>query len=234
MTNLKVLNTNEEIPDIFFVFLPTSDDNNSLNNYNNYLLDKTIRSSGYTTFTEIYPQKKNDYINGNIKYVPFEACKMDDGVVSSHMLHIVNSYAVEYEFERYRPKTFPSRFSCIFAFGDYESCYEAAEKYNQRFNISNIKRFKLYIPEDEKKKECIKVVKCNMNIISLMWNNNIEEFSLEERRKIIDSYWNAEKDVSIEIFDMKTKKRIKKYSNCIYEYLIEGILVEVDENGEMI
>ena len=153
-------------------------------------------------------------------------------VPSSHMLAVVNGYTTEYELERYRYnnfKTFPSRFSCVYAFGDLESCELASKYYG--WDLSKVKKFKIF---DSTKygidlSSMVKICKCNMEIVTYMWNHDLQYFPIEERQKFCEAYWLGRGAVASSMQDIDTGHEITTNSGVLYEYLIEGILDEIIE-----
>lgn len=222
---MKVQNINEEIPDIFYVFIGLGKSSYSQVNYHNYQLSHRLISSGFSSLLA-EPQKISDFIEGNIKYAPFDFTGKTLSSPSSHMMNIINSYQVEYILECYRPKNFPSRFSCLYAFGDYESCLKACKLYPKIFDISKLKKFRLRKFNNDLDK-CIKVVKCNMEIVTRMWNCDISLFSVDSTRKIANAYWSSHGKVATEIKDIKTGLVTQCVTDVLYEYLVEGILEEI-------
>lgn len=222
---MKVQNINEEIPDAFYVFIGLGKSSFSQVNYHNYQLSHRLISSGISSLLA-EPKKISDFIQGNIKYAPFVLTRNTLNSPSSHMMNIINSYHVEYILEYYRPKEFPSRFSCLYAFGDYESCLKACELYPKMFDKSKIKRFRLKKLNNDLDK-CIKVAKCNMEIVSRMWNCDISLFGADSIRRIANAYWSCQDKVATEIRDIDTGLMTQHVTDVLYEYLIEGILEEI-------
>lgn len=174
-----------------------------------------------------------DFINGNINYAPYVPVKPTLTAPSSHQLAVLNGYTTEYALERYRYnnfKTYPSRFSCLYAFGDMESC-ELASKW-MNWDLTKVKKFKLH---DFKKdnpnlsilNEAVKVCKCNMDIVTYMWNHNIQFLTIEESDKMCKYYWTGQGAIATETQDIETENRITTNSGVLFEYLIEGILEEI-------
>lgn len=223
---IELLNIQENAPDVFYVFIGLGNSIESKINYYNYQLNKTLVSGGFKNL-EIDPEKTEDFLNGNIIYAPFVPNKTTFNSPTSHMMGVINGYQVEYILEYHRPKTYPSRFSCIYAFGDYESCVKANKLYPNMFDMSKIKKFKLKKINNDLDR-CIKTVKCNMEIVTRMWNCGITTFLPESIETIANAYWSSCGQVATERQNIETGRYIQKISDVLYEYLIEGILEEIE------
>lgn len=223
---MKLLNIDEEIPEVFYIFIGQGKNIYSKINYHNYCLNKRIVSSGFQgLFTE--PSKVKDFLDGNIVYAPFVPNDTTLNVPSSHQMAVVNGYYTEYvlEYVRFTKfKHYPSRFSCVFAFGNYESCQKANKYYN--WDLKKVKKFKLV--KNTHLDPCIKVAKCNMEIVTEMWNCDIASFDRESIDRIAIAYWNGIGQVATEREDIDTRLRTQRVCGEIYEYLIEGILEEIE------
>lgn len=68
---MKLLNVNEEVPEIFYVFVGRGKSIFSKINYQNYLLTKQLVSGGFKNLIERQDMILN-FIVGNINYVPFK------------------------------------------------------------------------------------------------------------------------------------------------------------------
>lgn len=224
---MKLLNIDEESPKIFYIFIGQGKNIYSQINYHNYKLNKTIMSSGITGIIT-QQDKIKDFIDGNIIYAPFIPNKTTLNNPSSHSMTVVNGYNAEYILEYVRAnnfKTYPSRFSCVYAFGDYESCKIASKWYG--WDLKNVKRFKIK-KNDNILDSCVKIVKCNMEIVTRMWNCDIASFEPESINKIAEAYWSGVGQIATERQDIDTGLSTQKISSVLYEYLIEGILEEVE------
>lgn len=226
---MKLLNIEEEVPEIFYIFVGLGKSFASQANYHNYKLTKTIVSGGFKNLM-IYSGKIKDFINGNIVYAPFVPNETTFMSPTSHLIGIINSYQTEYILEYTRVNNYqkyPSRFSCIYAFGDYESCVKANKLYPKMFDLTKVKKFKLKKTNTDLDK-CIKVVKCNMEIVTRMWNCDIISFEPESVDKIANAYWQGFGQVATERQDIETGLCTQEVSDVLYEYLIEGILEEIE------
>ncbi len=229
---MKLINIEEDIPEVFYIFVGQGRNSSSKANYHNYKLTNRIISSGFNSIITDN-EKIVDFINGDINYAPYLPTKTTLAVPSSHCLGVVNGYTLEYELERYRYnnfKTFPSRFSCVFAFGDFESCELASKYYN--WDLSKVKKFKIHdFCKDglELLNKATKVCKCNMEIVTYMWNNDLCFLPVAEREKIFEYYWKCKGAVGIKTTDIETGHTITSNSRVLNEYLIEGVLEEILE-----
>ena len=135
---MKLINVDEECPEIFYVFIGLGSSIYSKINYHNYKLNNLLVSGGFKNL-EISNIDINDFIKGNVIYAPFVPNPTPFYSPTSHLMNVINSYQVEYILEFYRKKEYPSRFSCLYAFGDYESCEKANKLYPKMFDLSKVK-----------------------------------------------------------------------------------------------
>ena len=225
---MKLLNIDEEVPEVFYIFVGQGKNIHCQINFHNYKLRKVIISSG---FEGIFANqdKIKDFIDGNIDYAPFIPNKTTLSVPSSHTMSVVNGYNTEYILDyirRMNYRKYPSRFSCTYAFGDYESCEKASKWYG--WDLNKVKKFKLK-QTNSILDSCIKIVKCNMEIVTRMWNCDIITFDQPSIDRIATDYWNGVGAVATETKDIDTGLCTQKVSDVLYEYLIEGILEEIEE-----
>jgi len=217
---ITLCNSSDPMPECFFVFV----------NMNNPITKQNIQAThGITSGSigEIFASEKlqDKYENGTIDYTPY----IPNGSVDIHGLsmHSVNSgssYRIEYNCELYRrqhekTKLYPSRMSCIYAFSDYKSCVDAANKYH--WDINSVKEFMLV------KLPYTRVAKVNMEVISLIRGSEpIATINPEEQEKIWGHYWSGGGNMSIA---RSTEYEELSNSGVIWEYLVEGRL-ELIEN----
>lgn len=213
---ITLCNSSGSLPESFFVFV----------NMGNPITKHNIQvTHGITSGSigEIAANEKlqDKYENGTIDYIPY----VPNGSVDVHGMSIYSvnsgsSYRIEYNCELYRrqhekTKLYPSRMSCIYAFSDYRSCVDAANKYH--WDINSVKEFTLAILP------YTRVAKVNMEVISLIRGSEpITTLNPEEQEKIWEHYWSGGGDISItRSFD--GDERLSS-SGVIWEYLIEGRL----------
>lgn len=223
---MKLINMDEDCPKVFYVFIGLGNSIYSKINYHNYKLNNSLISGGFKNL-EISNIDINDFIMGNITYAPFIPNSTTFLSPTSHLMNVINSYQVEYILEFYRKQEYPSRFSCLYAFGDYESCEKASRLYPKMFDLSKVKKFKLKITNTDLDK-CIKVAKCNMEIVTRMWNCDVSSFDKDSISRISYAYWNGTGQVATESQNIEDGLYSQTISDVLYEYLIEGILEEVD------
>lgn len=223
---MKLINMDEDCPKVFYVFIGLGNSIYSKMNYYNYKLNNSLISGGFKNL-EISNIDINDFIMGNIIYAPFIPNSTTFLSPTSHLMSVINSYQVEYILEFYRKREYPSRFSCLYAFGDYESCEKASRLYPKMFDLSKVKKFKLKITNTDLDK-CIKVAKCNMEIVTRMWNCDISSFDKDSISRISYAYWNGTGQIATERQNIENGLYSQTISDVLYEYLIEGILEEVD------
>ncbi len=175
---------------------------------------------GYTSFNGLTTDFTEKYMNGNIDYLPFKLnLDSDINFVSFFHKNITNDYAIEYAAEITRRTFFsklPSRLSCCYAFGDYESCIEVNRKYG--WDLSTVREFELI------NNQMNRVAKVNMEIVSLARHAE-RVSSLDEltQQQIWNSYWTGLDGIKVELPTFNDQKDIFD-SGLMWEYLIEGIL----------
>lgn len=219
MEKNKLMNINEEIPKEFFVFVDYS---NPIT-LNNIELTKQFTSSGISEAL-ISEEKLEEYLTGKMQFAPYVPNKNCINFISPFLLSVSKDYMIEYEAEYIRSTYFPlypSRFSSIFAFGDYETCEKVSKLYN--WNLSTVRKFELV------QTPLNKVVKVNMEHVSLLRGiKSRTMFSKEDLDNIWKSYWRGEMKLTLEIPFGLGKEKESIQSDTIYEYIIEGTLRLID------
>jgi len=229
--SLKLSNGEEKIPEEFYVFLEYSSNITDSVNQQNFSLSKRLYSSGFINLSML--KNFQEYLKGDIEYLPFTRSSSMIQSPSAFMLKSINNYNIEYNLETVRKQffsTYPSRFSSLFAFGDYDSCLQVASKYPSYWNLDTVRKFRMSEEAIEamKLKDFIRVGKFNMEIVSLLRGMNMVNFSAADQTLICKKYWEGEGNVTINtVTDIKKNIRSNCDSGVIYEYLIEGILEEV-------
>lgn len=205
-----LLNLQSPVPELFHIFV---DQYNPVT-VHNFTFTKTFTSAAYANcaLDKSFLEK---YLNGTAKYAFYEPCERDVQTLSPYCLTIINDYRVEYDAEYFRKKyypLYPSRFSAIFAFGDYETCQKVANKYN--WNLDSVKKFKSI------DNPLTRVIKVNMEIVSLS-RRAYKVSSLDEKtiESIWKSYWEGSGDIAMELPGTGFKREIC-HSGEIFEYYI--------------
>lgn len=212
---MKLINVDEHAPDEYFIFV------NRLNQVtrNNFDLTGTFTSSAFGLCTS--PEFAAKYIQGSATYAPFRPDSPDCTSISPYTLTAINDYRIEYDAEyvrmqRYR--TYPSRLSATFAFGDLASCELVAKKYG--WDISTVKRFTLLDTPFNR------VARVNMEHVSL-GRHAYRVSSFQDIEDLWGAYWSGIGDIKMQLpaadFQQQTFS-----SGVIWEYLIEGCLKSVE------
>lgn len=208
-------NSDESIPDVFYIFTNTS---NLITKHNLQATKGFTSGSIGEILAREELQKK--YFDGTLDYYQYIPNPQPDiGGMSMYALNATTEYRIEYNCEGHRKtcedaKFFPSRLSALYAFGDYESCEGVSQKYN--WSLDSVKKYRLLnLP-------FTRVAKVNMEIISLM--RTVERqasWGHEEQVKIWHHYWMGGANIDLELpTDGGDFERIS--SGVIWEYLIEG------------
>jgi hypothetical protein len=207
----KTMNTQEYLPEYFYVFV----DMDNLTTNHNLRITKCLLSSVIDGL--FIPEIFDSYMNGTIDYSPFiPNPNMTRKPMSMFQNTVTSEYRTEYNCEIFRKHyfpLFPSRLSAIYAFGDYESCEKAVQVYrgsDDYWNLDCVKKFKL------KENQFTRIVKVNMELVS--WErtaNRISSLDHNTEEQIWLAYWNGEGNGSFEV-------------ETLWEYLIEGIIKLVE------
>jgi len=215
-----LINTGESIPKFFYIFVkmlnPTT--------WHNFTFTQSFASGAFSSLLIDQDYVKN-YLEGKLRYLPYEPCKNDNIIFSPYFLTAINDYRVEYDVEVYREKKFPlypSRLSATYAFGDIETCEKVSSKYGEdNWKMSDVRKFEL------KENKLNRVAKVNMEIISFA-RDSMRISYIEDLSLFWSLYWKGNSH-SIHMELPKTGgEREKKESGVIMEYLIEGILELVE------
>jgi hypothetical protein len=210
-----LLNKNEAIPEVFYIFV------NQLNpmTEHNFKLVGQFSSGAFGGIDDADFLKK--YVEGSVRYLPYEPCQMDQRAISPFLSTAINEYRVEYDAELFRERhanLLPSRLSALYAFGDYESCTKVNLKYG--WPLASVQRFRL------KPHPLNRVAKVNMEHISLA-RYAYRTASLEDVEALWHSYWRGDSNCSVSLpapgFTRKTYE-----SDTVWEYLIEGMVEHLD------
>lgn len=221
-TNM-TLNTREDLPEEFYVFV------NLLNpiTKHNFEITKGF-SSAVLGEVLAQPILLKKYLNGTLNYLPFVPnSNIDSHSISMYTMSATGDYRAEYNCELYRSshdntKLYPSRLSCIYAFGDYESCKVVAEKYGG-WDLDSVQKFRLVDIS------LTRVAKVNMEVISLIRSEGFTSFSPQEQEKIWGHYWSGRSNLKLEVSKNSDTTEVC-HSGIIWEYLIEGRLESIEKS----
>lgn len=223
---MRTMNTNEDLPEFFYIFV----DGLSPVQKINFKLRNGIVSGAFLNLGLANGDFLSKYQSGEVDYLPFvNNTETDINSPSSYNLAVTRDYTLEYNAElarKYYDKTkkYPCRLSCVYAFGDMDTCNKVSEMYG--WNINTVRKFK--IEPDFEQLKLTRVIKVNMEVVSLMrsigWSAS---FSQKDQDSIWRHYWGGGDNLQLEIHedDMSTRKIVE--SGLIWEYLIEGRLNQV-------
>lgn len=224
---IKTLNTNEYVPDYLYIFPSRNADklSNQIESHNTNLRQGTLVSAGFANVISSDTQREK-FLVGDLTYIPFIPGKPTSiGSISPFLSRITERYTLEYNLEAYRVlnhKTFPSRFSGIYAFGDYETCLSLAK--NKNWDISTVKRYRL--KDLGPLNKYIKVIKANFKIIGALEHYGTTTMT-EQTMEAIANYWAGVGETTIGELEIdKDIKLSEKKCGVRWEYLIEGVLEE--------
>ena len=211
---MNLLNIKKKIPDEFYVFVNL----NNMMTKHNLEFTKTFTSAIFGQLS-VTPDLLPKFLTNSINYLPFiPNDESDFKVISMFNNSITSDYRIEYNCELFRKRFyphFPSRLSCIYAFGDFKDCEIVSKKYG--WNLSTVMKFKLI------DNPLNRVVKVNMEIISLgRYANNVSIIDKDSQNDIWESYWNGSGNIKMELPTLNGRKEFE--SSEIWEYLIEGQL----------
>ena len=194
--------------------------------WHNLRFTKAIISSGFVAASED-PTFRAAYLNGTANYAPFVPNNArSSNFVSLFSTNVASSYEVEYDAEYLRSREFPllpSRFSAVYAFGNYEDCHKVSKRYN--WDLKEVRRFRL-MPHPLNR-----VHRANMEIVSLMRTvYPSASWSREQRDDIWRHYWSGGGTLTVETPGIRDDALVQRSipSGDIWEYLIEGKLELLD------
>ena len=218
---IKLINMDEDAPKEFYIFVDFAPNIYDNINRNNFSLSNRMVSAG---FLHILLSKQNliNYEEGEVNHLPFVGVDMTNVCPpSTFILKTINNYNLEHNLEWFRRnyfKKYPSRFSSLFAFGDYESCKKVAQIHG--WNLSSVKKFRISEDLGEYMKY-VRIGKFNMEIVSLLRGVPALSFSREDQDVLYKKYWEGEETAIVKFGEEEI------VSGTIYEYLIEGVLEEI-------
>ncbi len=219
---MKLINKNEEAPEYYYIFLNFDNGITGFVHKHNFELDHKLRS-GFVHNLGLDNKYIERYMNGTQKYIVTNQNENDELPKSptSFLLGCTDNYGLEHNIEIYRYNNvgvYPSRFSALFAFGDYETCKVVSDKYG--WDLEEVRKFKLC--SDGALKPFYRVSKHNMEIISALRAIDMNSVSVKEQDSIYKQYWNGDARGNLVING-------ETYNiGEIYEYLIEGTLEMVE------
>ena len=162
------------------------------------------------------------YDSCEVDLLPFKQNPDQYPWLSPFVVRLIAEQWVEYEAERLRktlcPRA-PSRLSAIYAFGDSESCREAARKYG--WDLRSVRRFK---PAPDLP---LRAVRVNMEVVSLMRRiYRLASWQVEDADHIWTHYWQGGENLQLETPDLQgfVGRRVWD-SDVIWEWLVEGRLI---------
>lgn len=219
MSAIKVMNTTEEVPKEFYVFVNTKDPIVK----NNIEITECMFSAAFSQLSLGNEGFIRSYLIGNLDYLNYHP---EGRFVSMYFAQprTKQEWQLEHDCELYRKQNFPlypSRLSACYAFGDYETCLHVSKKYG--WDINTVKKFRL--------EETIfnRVVKVNMEIVSLLRSYYLSDMipNSQTQNNRWKSYWNGEGSITMNLPDTKGDELID--SGIIWEYLIEGKLMLIED-----
>lgn len=208
---MNLLNVDEPVPKEFFIFV------NQFNpgTQHNFQLTGKFVSAAFASFG--LPGFLPKYLNGKVRYLPYEPCAMEPMAVSPYHLSAINDYRIEYDIEVYREQhcsLFPSRLSAIYAFATQDACHEVSRKYGWR--LDTVRRFRLI------DSPLNRVARVNMEHVSLA-RHAYKVSQIEDVEYLWRSYWSGAGEIEM-VLPAAGLIRKTYASGIIWEYLIEGVV----------
>lgn len=213
------------LPEHFYIFANQA----AFLTRHNLSVTGSLFSAAYT-YTSMSPDALRAYKEGTLDYLSFDPSANGMPVGSPFRSSVISGthsdYRVEVEAEEYRRSNYPllpSRLSCVFAFGDEESCRAAASRHG--WNLNEVKRFRL-LPSPLNR-----LHRANMEIVSVarVLYRGQRAISPEWTRSLWEEYWAGLIGIPIEGIDNEGQRRVLRPEPPIWEWLIEGIL-HLDED----
>ncbi len=222
---MKTMNTGESLPDQFYVFLGRGSEWpwNAITRHNFDLSRGRLVSNGMAMALTTSGDYRNKFLQGDVDYLPFIPNPSHDSLsVSPFERLIANRYGLEYSLEIARKayfKRYPSRFSCLYAFGCMEDCEKRAD--GHKWDLSSVQGFRLNLSEPLA--GVTKVVKANTNYIGFLEYSDYPTFSPHDQDVLFRQYWECKNDYKIREMKLDGGTSIHR-CDTLYEYLIEGVL----------
>jgi len=208
-------NSSDSLPETFYIFTNMGD---WLTKHN---LDFTKGfTSGSIGEIAANPELMKKYIDGTLDYMPYVPnANVDVHGLSKYQANSTSEYRIEYNCELYRryhdeTKLFPSRMSCLFAFGDFESCKQVSKIHG--WDLESVREYNLL------KLPLTRIAKVNMEVISLFrYAERNGSWTPDEQEKIWQHYWSGRGNLELDLTTDGKNRKIES-SGVIWEYLIEG------------
>lgn len=209
----------ESFPQKFFIFVEPM----SVIAQMNYSLTGVFTSSAYGSIS-LDQEFFKKYIDGTVDYLPYQLKQHDMVTLSPYYLSAINDIRIETDAELIRRTFFrfyPSRLSATYAFGSYEDCEIASERYG--WDLDNVKVF--HLRSDD---EFVRIARVNMDVVSLA-RDAYKNMSLDDKSKenIWKHYWMGNGNLIIAGPNPEVRGfRMLHHSDILWEYLIEGSLIK--------
>jgi len=162
------------------------------------------------------------YDAGTLKYLPFVRAAADKIGFSPYFLAPVNDYRIEHDCElvrAHRYPLYPSLFSAIFAFGDFDTCLEVHNKYRRSWPMESVKKCRL-IPNPRNR-----VVRVNLEYHSIARQiYKLPGVPVAEIARFWDEYWSGNRRISFDFFTNPAHPKHHFEAGCFWNYIIEGDL----------
>ncbi|NRB55586.1 MAG: hypothetical protein HRU39_06330 [Salinicola sp.] len=207
---MELINIDEEAPDTLYIFVNQF---NPITHHNFNLTKSFFSGAAASCFDAGFANK---YLEGIVRYLPYEPCSIDVLGVSPYFLTAINDYRIEYDAEVFRERhhpLYPSRLSALYAFGDLETCELVSRKYG--WPLDTVQKFRL------KDWPLTRIAKVNMEHVSLA-RHAYKVSMLEDIDRLWAGYWSGFDNIILEL-PAAGFARGKYDSGVIWEYLIEGI-----------
>lgn len=114
----------------------------------------------------------------------------------------------------------PSRFGCLFAFGDEDSCERASKLYN--WNFAEVRKFR--------PRTILRWSRHNMSIVSIM-NHTAAKLLGPVDVQLWNAYWSGQARAALDIpsTSVAGQRETLTATPPLWEYLIDGVLEVIDE-----
>lgn len=213
MGRVRLLNVDEEVPSLLWIVVGT----------NPVTVHNLTVTGGFSSAGVMHAatSTKNAirYLEGDLDQLPFVPNPDVIPGTSMFAMSTMAPYRVEYNAEMSRrgdraSRRYPSRMSCIYAFGDVNSLRKACDLYG--WDRAAARQFRIVHGP------FTRVVKANMEIVSLMRAaETISSFGPDEQAAIWHHYWCGGASLTLEMPGPAFMPRPVE-SGVIWEYLVEG------------
>ncbi len=210
----KLMNCEAEYPQEFFLF----SNRLSIATQRARRDSKRVSSGAFSSLGD--PELAAKYDAGTLKYLPYVRAANDKINNSPYFLAPTNDYRIEHDCElvrAHRYPQYPSRFSAVFTFGDYETCQEVHGKYRRSWPMESVKKCRLI--ENPRNR----VVRVNIEYLTVARQiYKLPGVQVADIARFWDEYWSGNRRISFDFVTNPAHPTHHFEAGCFWNYIIEG------------